>query len=214
MPAIVSVVGTQNTGKTTLVEKLVKELTARSRRVATIKHASHGTTFDQPGKDSWRHIQAGSRAAIVSSPQQMVLIRPAESDLSLEELARFHGEEHDIIIAEGFKQADVPKIEVHRKEIGPPLSGIEGIVAIATDEPLQTDIRQFSLEDTAGMADMIEKEFIGEAEERLSLYINNKKVPLKEFPLAIISNLIQAIVDSLSGVGRLKNLALFLGKRD
>ena len=54
MPAIISIIGTQNSGKTTLVEKLVAELTARGRRVATMKHAAYGTTFDQPGTDSWR----------------------------------------------------------------------------------------------------------------------------------------------------------------
>ncbi len=213
MPSIISIIGTQNSGKTTLVEKLVAELTARGRRVATMKHAAHGTTFDQPGKDSWRHIRAGSRATIVSSPEQMVLVRPAAADAGPEELAQYLGEECDIIIAEGFKQGKGPKIEVHRQEIGPPLSGIKGLIAIATDEPLDRDIRQFSLDDIKGMVDLIEEDFIDDGEDRLSLYINDKNVPLKEFPRGIITNLLLAIAGSLSGVGKLKSLALFLRKK-
>ncbi len=214
MPSIISIIGTQNSGKTTLVEKLVAELTARGRRVATMKHAAHGTTFDQPGKDSWRHIQAGSRATIISSPEQMVLVREAAPDAGPEELARYLGEEYDIILAEGFKQGKGLKIEVHRKEIGPPLSGIEGLLAIATDEPLERDTRQFALDDIKGMVDLIEDGFISDKEDRLSLYINNKKVLLKEFPRGIITNILLAIAGSLSGVEKLKSLVLFLRKKE
>ncbi len=214
MPSIISIIGTQNSGKTTLVEKLVAELTARGKRVATMKHAAHGTTFDQAGKDSWRHIQAGSRATLVSSPEQMVLLGPAAPDAGPEELARYLGEDYDIIIAEGFKQGIGAKIEVHRKEIAPPLSDIEGLIAIATDEPLDRDTRQFALEDIKGMVDLIEEDFISDGEDRLSLYINDKKVPLKEFPRLVITNILLAVAGSLSGVGKLKSLALFLRKKD
>ncbi len=214
MPSIISIIGTQNSGKTTLVEKLVAELTARGRRVATMKHAAHGTTFDQPGKDSWRHIQAGSRATLVSSPEQILLFGPPAADAGPEELARYLGEDYDIIIAEGFKRGKGAKIEVHRKEVGPSLSNIEGLIAIATDEQLGGDIRQFSLEDIKGMVDLIENDFISDGEDKLSLYINDKKVPLKEFPRGIITNLLLAIAGSLSGVGKLKSLTLFLRKKD
>lgn len=214
MPSIIAIVGTSNTGKTTLVEKLVGELKSRGYRVATIKHAPHGTTFDESGTDSWRHIQAGSEATIVSSPEQMLMVRPVTPDITLEELVGFHGEDYDIIIAEGFKRSRVPKIEVHRREAGPPLTDIENIIAIATDEPLETGIRQFSLEDVTGLVSLIEEDFIHTDEDRLSLYINDKAVPLKEFPRGIITNIVMAIASSLSGVGQLKSLKLFLRKKD
>ncbi len=67
MPPIVSVVGKSKSGKTTLIEKLIQELKSRGYRVATIKHIPQGVSFDEPGKDSWRHLQAGSEAASFSS---------------------------------------------------------------------------------------------------------------------------------------------------
>ena len=116
--------------------------------------------LDEAGKDSWRHIQAGSDLTAIGSGDRIVLIKPVRQAATLEEIARLIGDDYDIIVAEGFKQSDVPKIEVHRREIGPPLSGVRRLVAIATDEPLQTEARQFSLEDAKGIADFIETEFI------------------------------------------------------
>ncbi len=160
MPPIVSIVGKSESGKTTLIEALVSELKLRGYRVATIKHVSSELAFDKPGKDSWRHIQAGSDTTIIASLNQIVLIRPTEHEFSLDDVAHLLGEDFDIILAEGFKQSTAPKIEVHRKEAGTPLSGIKNLIAIATDEPLETSVRQFSLQDIKGLADLLENDFI------------------------------------------------------
>jgi len=160
MPPIISIVGNSNSGKTTLIEKLIRELKSRGYRVATIKHAHQGMTFDESNKDSWRHIQAGSEATVISSPDKIVLIKPVARKSSLDEIVRLVGDDPDIILAEGFKQSDAPKIEVHRRGAGPPLSGIKKIIAIATDEPLETKTKQFSLDDVEGLADLLEKGFI------------------------------------------------------
>lgn len=213
MPSIVSIIGIQNSGKTTLVEKLVAELTVRGHRVATMKHASHGTSFDEPGKDSWRHIQAGSLATLVSSPDQVLLFGPPPGDTGPQELAQYLGEDYDIILAEGFKWGKGAKIEVHRKENGPPLSDIENLVAIATDEPLDGDVLKLDLADVKGIVNFIEKEFISGSRDGLSLYINDKSVPLKEFPRGIITNLLLGVAASLSRVGKVKNMKLFLRKK-
>jgi len=85
--------------------------------VATIKHVPQGVSFDEPGKDSWRHILAGSEATAISSLDKIVMIKPAGRDASLDEVARLLGEDYDIILAEGFKQGNAPKIEVHCSEI-------------------------------------------------------------------------------------------------
>ncbi|RLC61501.1 MAG: molybdopterin-guanine dinucleotide biosynthesis protein B, partial [Chloroflexi bacterium] len=153
MPPVVSIVGKSRSGKTIVVERLIRELRSRAYRVATIKHAPRGASFDEPGKDSWRHIEAGSETVVVSSPNNIVLVKPVSEDASVEELVRLLGEDYDIILAEGFKQGSAPKIEVHRKEVGVPLRDIKKLIAIVTDEPLETKVRQFSFEDSKGLAD-------------------------------------------------------------
>jgi molybdopterin-guanine dinucleotide biosynthesis protein MobB len=160
MPQVISIVGESKTGKTTLIEKLISELKSRSHRIATIKHSIHHLDFDKTGKDSWRHLEAGSGATAIVSPDRLVLIKPATGEPDLEDAARLFGEEYDIILAEGFKQSSVPKIEIHRKAAGPLLRGIKDVIAIVTDEPLATKTRQFPLNDIKGLADFLENSFI------------------------------------------------------
>ena len=210
MPPIISIVGKSKSGKTALIEKLIGELKSRGYRVATIKHTPQGMTFDEPDKDSWRHIQAGSEATAITSPDKMVLIKPIAQDVTLGEIVRFFGEDYDIILAEGFKQDDAPKIEVHRKEVGPPLTSIRKLIAIVTDEPLETKTRQFSLQDVKGLADLLEEGFIKPQGERTSLYINNVPIVLTTWPKEVITNVILAMASCLKGVGEVRSLELFL----
>jgi len=181
--------------------------------VATIKHTPRGAAFDQPGKDSWRHLQAGSGVTAISTPDKMVLVKPGAPGASFDEAIRLFGEDYDIILTEGFKRGNAPKIEVHRRESGTPLSNIKKLIAIATDEPLETKTRQFSLEDIKGLADLLENGFIKPQGERLSLYVNNKPIPLSAFPQKIISNVLVAMVSSLKAVGEVKSLEVSLRKR-
>jgi molybdopterin-guanine dinucleotide biosynthesis protein MobB len=160
MPQIISIVGESKSGKTTLIEALISELKSRGYRVATIKHSVHSLSFDKPGKDSWRHIQAGSAATAIVSPDQVVLIKPVSEGPDLKKIARLFGEDYDIILAEGFKQSQAPKVEVHRKAAGLPLSHINNLIAIATDEPVESSARQFSLNDIKGLADFLERDFL------------------------------------------------------
>ena len=152
MSPIVSVVGKSKSGKTTLIEKLVQELKSRGYRVATIKHIPQGVNFDEPGKDSWRHIQAGSEATAISSPDKIVLVKPVVQEATIDEISSLLGEDYDIILTEGFKQGSAPKIEVHRKDTGSTLKGLKKQIAIVTDEPLETKARQFTPEDIGALA--------------------------------------------------------------
>jgi len=160
MPPIISVIGQSKAGKTTLIEKLISELKSRGYRIGTIKHSAHRLSFDKPDKDSWRHIQAGSAATAIASPDQIVLMKPVTEEPELNQIARLFDEDFDIILAEGFKQSNTPKLEVHRQATGPPLSEINNLIAIATDEPLETKTRQFSLHDIKGIANFLENSFI------------------------------------------------------
>ena len=212
MPPVVSVIGKSKSGKTTLIEKLIRELKLRGYRVATIKHVSGDMAFDKPDKDSWRHIQSGSEATAILSQNEVVLIKPVMPKLALSEIVRFFGEEYDIILTEGFKRDNAPKIEVHRKKIGPPLEAVKKLAAIVTDEPLETKVRQFSFEDVKGLADLLEVGFIKPQQERMSLYINNVLTPLRAFPKKIISHTLMAMVYSLRGVGEITSLDISLRK--
>lgn len=212
MPPLVSIVGKSKAGKTTLLEKLVGELKSRGYRVATIKHTHHALGVDEPGKDSWRHLQAGSEATVISSIDKIVLTKPIIQEPSLDEIAHLLGEDYDLILTEGFKSRDAPKIEVHRKEIAPPFEDAKKLVAIATDEPLETKARQFSLDDVKGLADLLENGFIKPQRERTSLYVNNTPVPLTVFPKQIISNILLAMASSLKGVNEIQTIEIFLRK--
>ena len=211
MPPIVSIVGKSKSGKTTLIEKLLGELKSRGYKVATIKHTSQKLTFDEPGKDSWRHIRAGSETAIISSPDELVLIKPVTEEPSLEEIAHLAGEGYDLILTEGFSEGNAPKIEVHRQKA--PLAATRKLFAIVSDEPVKTKTRQFSPSDIKGLADLLERGFITPQRERLSLYVNNTPISLSSFPREIIGNILLALASSLKGVKEIKSLEIFLKKK-
>ena len=212
MPPIVTVIGNSNSGKTALIEKLVRELKSRGYRVATIKHIPQEINFDEAGKDSGRHIQAGSEATVISSPDKILMIKPTSQDASLDERAYLLGDNYDIFLAEGFKQGNTPKIEVHRKDNGPPLRDMKRLIAIVTDEPLETKARQFSPDDIKDIADLLEKGFIKLQTERISLYINNTPITLTAFPRQIINNVLLSMASCLKGVGEIRSLQVSLKK--
>jgi len=212
MPVIVSIVGKSGSGKTTLIEKLIPELGSRGYEVVTIKHTPEDVSLDEPGKDSWRHMQAGSQAVIIASATRMLLVRPLAPEAKLEEIVSVLGEDYDIVLAEGFKQDSAPKIEVHRREVGAPLEGVAGIIAIATDEALDTPVRQFSLGDVAGMAEFLEEGLLKPYQDRVSLYVNRSPVSLSVFPRDLIGRVLVAMASSLRGVGEVRNLKFFFGR--
>lgn len=213
MAAIVSIVGHSQSGKTTLIEKLIREMVSRGYNIATIKHTHHTVVPDQSEKDNWRHLKAGSAAAVLSSTDNVTLIKPM-ADASLDDIARLLGEDYDLILAEGFKHDNAPKIEVHRKNIGLLLTDLKELFAIVSDEPLDSKIRQFAPDDVSGLADLLEKDFIKSQGEQVALYVNNVPIPMKSFIKDIVANVMVGVAVSLKGVGEVKNLKLFLRKRD
>jgi len=212
MTPIVSIIGIANSGKTTLIEKLITALNTKGYRVATIKNTPNGTTFDDAGKDSQRHIAAGSEATIVHTPGKLFMVKPVSEDASIDEIAMLFGDDYDIVLTEGFKNGSAPKIEVHRKEVGPPLEDIKKLIAIATNEELDTATRQFSLEDVQSIADFLEEGFIKPQQERLSMFVNNTPISLSTFPRDIINGAILGMANCLKGVGEITNLKVFINR--
>jgi len=210
MPPVISIVGPSNSGKTTFLVKLVAALVSRGYRVATAKHTAEDISFDKPDKDTWRHLEAGSGATAAVSSTQLALIQRLEADFKLDELTRLLGEEYDLILTEGFKQGDAPKIEVHRRVSGPRLEGVSKIIAVATDEPLGEGVRQFPLDDAVPLADFIEQGFLKPQAERLSVYVNGKPLALSVFPREFVTNVLLAMAASLKGVGEIEDLDISL----
>lgn len=117
VPPMVSIVGRKHAGKTTLVVRLSAELTRRGHRVTTLKHGSHTFNLDPATTDTYRHYHEGNaeRVAMVS-PDKFALIERWERERSPEEIAATHFADADIVLCEGFKASQLPKIEIHRAE--------------------------------------------------------------------------------------------------
>ena len=152
---ILGIAGYSGSGKTTLIEKLIPLLVGEGLRVSLVKHAHHEFDVDHPGKDSWRHRQAGCSEVLVTSSKRWALMRELRGDPEPkldEQLARLSP--CDVVIIEGFKHDAIPKIEVHRRAAGTPLLHPvdANVVAVATDEPLVTRLPQLPIDDVPAIA--------------------------------------------------------------
>lgn len=135
---VIGLAGWSGAGKTTLLTAMLPLLVARGLSVSTVKHTHHRVDLDQPGKDSFRHRQAGAREVMVASSARWALLRELDGpEPTLEELvARLAPV--DLVLVEGFKSSRCPKLEVFRPALGePPLwPGRDDVVAVASDAPL------------------------------------------------------------------------------
>lgn len=151
------VAAASNSGKTTLIEKVVRILKSRGLRVAVIKHASAGFDLDKPGKDSWRFQQAGADAVVLVGPERMALIKKIEREPALREIEKMLPDA-DIIIHEGFKKAAVNRIEVFRHGISgdlPLCMDDASYLALVSDKPYDVSIPRFDLNDANGVAEFL-----------------------------------------------------------
>lgn len=151
------VAAASNSGKTTLIEKIVRILKARGLHVAVIKHASAGFDLDKPGKDSWRFQQAGADAVVLIGPGLMALMKKTEREPSPQELEKMVPDA-DIIIHEGFKKAAVNKIEVFRHGVSgdrPLCMDDASFLALVSDKPYNVPIPRFDLNDANGVAEFL-----------------------------------------------------------
>jgi molybdopterin-guanine dinucleotide biosynthesis protein B len=157
---ILSIVGKSDSGKTTLIEKLIPELRHMGIRVGTVKHDVHGFEMDHPGKDSWRHKQAGASVTLISSPKRIGMVKDVDHDHGLDELLPFLSDV-DIVLTEGYKRESKPKIEIYRPEIhSQPLCKDDPmLIALVTDGPLDLGVTRFSTTDARGLASFIIKHF-------------------------------------------------------
>jgi len=160
MPPLVAIVGNSDTGKTTLIEKLVPKLKERGYTVGTVKHTHHGFTMDQEGKDTYRHQAAGADTVVAISPRRIAVVKTSQQD-SLEAALPFL-EDRDIVLVEGFKGGRCPKIEIFRKAAGgqPVCLGDPRLLALVADVKVETALPVFGLDEVDPIADFIEQQIL------------------------------------------------------
>ena len=157
---IVCFVGRSNSGKTTLIERVIPELVRAGYKVATVKHAGHGFDLDTEGKDSWRHKRAGASSVMVLSKGSMAMFADVSDQMNVEDVRdRFLDHTYDLLIAEGWKHEGYPKIVIVREQIGEIPVSSEGLLAVVSDKPLDLSVPLFGLDDVVGVAALIMKQF-------------------------------------------------------
>lgn len=156
---ICSIVGRKDAGKTTLTVALSAEFARRKRRVMTIKHATHAAQMDREGTDSWKHFHEGKAERVVlACPDQRYILEQSKDDLDPVALARRYLDGADIVLAEGFKAAPLPKVEIWRKAVGgaplvlePGAETDRWVALITDDKSVQAPCRTLYVQDTMWM---------------------------------------------------------------
>jgi len=161
----VSFVAKSGTGKTTLLEKVISDLKERGWRIGVIKHDAHRFDIDHPGKDSHRLTAAGADTMLITSREKLAIIKKHQESPDIWELISTYFSDVDIVLTEGFKMSDLPKIEVHRKERSNTLlcrgeTHDPTLIAVASDAALELDVPVFDLNNEKDVADFLERRFL------------------------------------------------------
>jgi molybdopterin-guanine dinucleotide biosynthesis protein B len=160
LPPVISIVGKSESGKTTLIEKLIPELKRRGYHLGIVKHAHHGFEMDREGKDSYRHRRAGADTVMIAAPGQIAMIKDVPTEC-LDDLIPFFND-MDLLITEGFKRDRAPKIEVYRKERhrSPACLDDSTLVAMVSDTPLDVPVPCFASHAIDAIAEFIVARFL------------------------------------------------------
>ncbi len=161
-PVAVSFVAKSGTGKTTLIEQVITILKSRGWKVGAIKHNAHHFDIDQPGKDSYRMSAAGADTMLICTSEKFAMVKKQKTEMPLEELINRYFDDMDIVLSEGFKLGNLPKIEVHRAECGNRLICRDNqydrtLIAVASDVDLKLDVPCLNLDNPMEIASFIEK---------------------------------------------------------
>jgi len=216
---IVAVVGSSNSGKTTAVEVLIKGLTKSGYTVASAKHIPHpGFSIDTEGKDTWRHVKAGASSVLSVAPEELAVIKKVDATkYSLEQIVAETPDEADIIILEGFKglveqDATIPKIVATKtdEDISESLGRYKNILALTghiPDRKVDTEAPFIdALKEPQKLADLVNRKVAvlverkRKRDEKITIQVNEKFLPLGDFVQGIIRNAVLAMVSSLKGV--------------
>ncbi len=155
-PSVVSIVAKSNSGKTTLIERLIPELQSRGLRVGVLKHHHRLSSFDTPGKDTHRIAEAGADIVVGVSPVQVAVFRREPGSADLDGVIERQLGDVDLILVEGYKRGSYPKVEVHRAARSETLiCDPEELIAIVSDTRWEIDVPCFALDDIEEVADLL-----------------------------------------------------------
>ncbi len=214
MIPLITFVGPSGSGKTTLIEKIIKELSSRNLRVGTIKHHLKTLEVDHEGKDSWRHKVAGAKAVVIATPGGTAAIRSEDKEPDLTEIAERYLFDVDIVLAEGYKSANVPSIVVVREETRKELdlSVIRKPVAVMTDCDIDTGaVPRYSLDDTDTIAEFIAEKFLQQRPSRkVNLFVDGKSVPMKHFVRDIVEKTVRGLISSFKGIENPRKITIMI----
>lgn len=163
MIAAICIVGRKNAGKTTLIERLLPALAARGHRVATIKHDAHDFEIDVPGKDTWRHREAGSRTTIIASSSKVAMVRLTDREVDIDEMLRLVPHSYDLVLIEGLKRSSLPKVLVRPEPEDELLYASSEILAVVSDghNGASSSVPRFRLDEMDALAEIIEQRLQG-----------------------------------------------------
>ena len=204
MPLIISIVGYSNSGKTALLEKMIPLLKSKGYGLGVIKHAGHGFSLDQPGTDSQKIVQAGADGMVLVGEGKIGFLGTAdEADpLLLDRLEQSFFADRDLVLTEGFKKNDKPKIVVLTpgKEEGL-LAEIKGaVVATVGEKPVRTDVPHFKADDPEGLVRLLEDHFLkGLKKPPIRVVLDGKNIPMNHFVQEIVRCGILGILSPLKG---------------
>lgn len=215
MHSIISIVGKSHSGKTTLLESLIVELKRRGHKVAIVKHSHHANDLDTNQKDTWRFTKAGSEISAINSLDHLAIYRRTDNYFDPQEISSFILWDYDIILTEGFKGSNYPKIEVHRGEQGQDLvTDPKQLLAVITDEPLDVLVPQFSHDDISGIADLIENTInTNQRENDIDLIVNGAGIPVSPPLQDLLIRTLFAMLPLPQGNGEVKSLHISLRRK-
>ena len=203
---VIGIVGWKDAGKTTVVERLVGVLTGRGFTVGTVKHV-HGRPELQPDSaDSMRHLKAGAQTAVVVSDQ--LTLAATDEPAGLDKAIASYVSACDLVVVEGFKEGDIPKVAVisDRDDI---LDSIEGIVAVICDKPRTERYPSFGFDEIEELADFLfERGILKEREKRVTLLVNGKPVAMNQFVQSSLAGVVKGFIATLHGIEEPSSIAL------
>lgn len=198
IPFVLGIVGKSEVGKTTLILRVIPELTKRGYKVGTVKNCPHGFDIDREGKNSWKFSEKGSSGVLLTSPEKIALVKSAKKSDDILRIINLFFYDFDIVLVEGFsKEQRLKKIEILRKGVSEQIhSSLDEVIAIVSNIGLKVNKPTFRPDQTSAIVDFLEK-IMKEEKKSVEININGEKIFLNNFLQNMIKGLTLAMIDPL-----------------